>query len=287
MITHRPYRDEADLRHLIEFLAEQRARNPVQRWHVGDLVWRMYYSSRFDPTRNVELWEDAGRVVGFGWRYLPDGADLMPGDPALLPDMLDWAQSGVAEGSLYLATLDACRDEVACYERRGFSRAPAYGYLLRRAMADDFPAPALPPGFQLRPVAGKAEAAARAQLHRLAFDSQAVTDDGYRNVMDAPLYRPDLDLVVTAPDGRLAAFCLGWLDTANRVALFEPVGAHPDFRRMGLARAAMLEGLRRMRAHGMVSVLVGRVADNAASTALYHSLGFAEEAAEIVCIRDA
>lgn len=283
----RPYSGAADLHKLISFLVETRARQPMQRWHLGDLVWRMFYSSRFDPARCVRVWEDEqGKVVGFGWLYPPNGADLVPGDPALLPDMIAWADSSVSEGELYLATLDTSRDEVAYFESHGFERQSMYGYHLVRSLDDTIddaiPAPLLPDGFTLRPLAGADEVEARAILHQQAFGTQNVTVDGYRNVTHAPLYQPDLDLVVFAPDGRMAAFCLGWLDEANRVALFEPVGAHPDFRRMGLARAAMLEALRRMQARGMASVLVATGAENEASNGLYRSLGFRTQSLELI-----
>ena len=78
MITSRAYSDKADLERLIRFLVAERKRDPVQRWHVGDLIWRMFYSSDFDPAQNVRLWEEDGEVVGFGWLYPPSGADLNP-----------------------------------------------------------------------------------------------------------------------------------------------------------------------------------------------------------------
>ncbi|MBI1257608.1 MAG: GNAT family N-acetyltransferase [Chloroflexi bacterium] len=282
----RPYSGAADLPLLIDFLAAERQRNPVQRWHVGDLIWRMFYSSHFDPAANVCLWENDGKVVGFGWLYPPSGADLCAADAALLPEMIDWAQSHSQPEDFYIATLDACADEAAAYAARGFQPQPPYGSLLRRQLAGDFPAAPMPKGFVLRSLTGESEAPARAAAHRLAFDSQAVTDDGYRNlVLHAPLYQRDLDLLVIAPDGQIAAFCLCWLDTVNRVGLFEPVGTHPAYRRRGLARVVMTEGLRRMQAEGMESVRVVTAAGNAASTALYQSLGFVVESSERVYLR--
>jgi GNAT superfamily N-acetyltransferase len=65
-----------------------------------------------------------------------------------------------------------------------------------------------------------------------------------------------------------------WLDPINKVGMFEPVGTHPAFQKMGLGKAVMREGLRRMKAAGMTNASVGTGADNVAAIALYRSLGF-------------
>ena len=60
----------------------------------------------------------------------------------------------------------------------------------------------------------------------------------------------------------------------NLVGLFEPVETDEGFRRRGLARAVMTEGLHRMRAAGMRTARVEHDITNAAAAALYESLGF-------------
>jgi ribosomal protein S18 acetylase RimI-like enzyme len=92
--------------------------------------------------------------------------------------------------------------------------------------------------------------------------------------MRSPVYRPKLDIVAAAPDGRIAAFCIAWLDTTNRVGLFEPVGVHPDFQRRGLGKAVVLEGLRRMQTNGMDQATVCSLWHSPAAQALYESAGF-------------
>jgi mycothiol synthase len=287
-ISSRAYADDADLMAMIDFLVEQPARNPVQRWHVGDLVWRMFYSSLFDPTQNVRLWHDEnGKLIGFGWLYPPNAVDLYPAEIALMPEMIAWGQDCAGEDTLYVVTLDRNEAEIGLFVASGFTPEPAYGVHLRRRPQGKIPTGVLPVGFHVRPLAGAHEVEERARLHQQAFESQAVTVEGYQNVTHAPLYQPELDLVAVAPDGRLAAFCLCWLDEANKVGLFEPVGTHPDFRRMGLARAVMLEGLRRMQACGIETVVVASSADNAASRALYDALGFTDlESRELVYKRE-
>ena len=83
------------------------------------------------------------------------------------------------------------------------------------------------------------------------------------------------DLVVVAPDGTFAAFCSIWFDEFNRIGTFEPVGTHPDHRRLGLAKAMMCEGLRRLKDLGATVAFVGTGYD-APANRLYESVGFTE-----------
>jgi ribosomal protein S18 acetylase RimI-like enzyme len=92
--------------------------------------------------------------------------------------------------------------------------------------------------------------------------------------MRAPGYDADLDLVAVAPDGQFGAFALCWVDQVAKLGQFEPVGTAPAFRRMRLARALLNEGLRRMQARGMGTVIVVVEAAEPAACQLYESVGF-------------
>ncbi len=67
-----------------------------------------------------------------------------------------------------------------------------------------------------------------------------------------------------------------WFDEANRVGVFEPVGCHPDFQRRGLAKAVMIEGLRRLQALGAQTACVLDWHDDVAPARLYDQMGFRE-----------
>ena len=58
-------------------------------------------------------------------------------------------------------------------------------------------------------------AGAAAALQRAAFNSPNMTEAWRVRLLHRPEYRPELDIVVSAPDGRLAAFCLRWLGAAE------------------------------------------------------------------------
>jgi mycothiol synthase len=92
--------------------------------------------------------------------------------------------------------------------------------------------------------------------------------------MDAPGYVRDLDIVAIAPNQSLAAFALCWVDPANKVGQFEPVGTAPEFRQQGLGQAVLYEGLRRMQQHGAERVIVIVESADVAACRLYASVGF-------------
>jgi nitroreductase len=84
------------------------------------------------------------------------------------------------------------------------------------------------------------------------------------------LYRRDLDLVAAAPNGDIASFGGVWYDDVTRSADIEPVGTYGPYQRRGLARAVMLEGLRRVKRLGATLALVGGYTP--AANALYASV---------------
>ncbi len=91
---------------------------------------------------------------------------------------------------------------------------------------------------------------------------------GRADVEKAPLYRADLVVMVEAPDGQFASYCGIWCDAAIPVAYVEPVATDPDYRRKGLGKAAVLEGIRRARELGVTRAIVG------SGQEFYRAIGF-------------
>ena len=104
----------------------------------------------------------------------------------------------------------------------------------------------MPASYALRHVEGEANRERRVTVHRAAFAPSPMSAAKHRAVMESQTYRPYLDLVVVAPDGSIAAFCIVWRAEANRLGDFEPVGTHPEHRSRGLGMAVQREGMRRL-----------------------------------------
>jgi len=75
-------------------------------------------------------------------------------------------------------------------------------------------------------------------------------------MQSAPNYKRNLNIVVVAPDGNYVSYCGMWYDEINKIGYVEPVATDPDYRKMGLGKAAVLEGVRRCKELGANKVYV-------------------------------
>jgi mycothiol synthase len=145
-----------------------------------------------------------------------------------------------------------------------------------RSLEEPIPDSALPAGVQVRAVEAS-DVPNRAAAHRevwLPWTDGDISDEQYARFMHLPGYQRDLDVVTVMPDGVIAATVNGWIDPVNRIGDFGQVGTLPAYRRRGLMRAALLEGLRRMRGRGMDRVCVSTGVPNIPAIRLYESVGF-------------
>jgi ribosomal protein S18 acetylase RimI-like enzyme len=280
-ILARDYESDGDLRLMQELAAEcWRLEGPFVDAHVGDLPWRMY--QHLDKLREirVRLWlDDTGRARAWAWLWQEGELDFQLHAEAagLLGEVLEWFESATQPNEqdvIRAWTLEAHEQTVAALEAAGYELDDGSWYEHMLApLGVEPPSPDVPSRFELRTVRGDDDVERRVEVHRAAFAPSRVVPESYRRVMRAWPYRPELDHVAVAPDGTFAAFCLCWLDEDNGVGELEPVGTHPDYRRLGLARAVCLAGLRSLRAAGAETALVYSVGGSAA-TRLYESVGF-------------
>lgn len=88
---------------------------------------------------------------------------------------------------------------------------------------------------------------------------------------EAEMIRPNVDLnlkvAVVAPNGNFVSYCGMWYDPEAGYAVIEPVATDPEYRKMGMGKAAVLEGIKRVAALGAKKVLVG------SSQQFYYSIG--------------
>jgi ribosomal protein S18 acetylase RimI-like enzyme len=287
-MRHRGYQGPEDVARLQRFNAEAvAARGMAGHLHVGDIPHRLFNGLRFDGVADhLHIWEDADgeiaawggiypRMAAFDLQVAPELRDAEPEAEVALLAYLEAETRQRAVGShTRIETGGFADDEarIACLDALGWQRGDDLYTLSRRTL--DGPAPVeLPPGFFVRAVTGIEDVSRLVEVHSGSFGSQW-TEELYRNVMESPGYAPERELVVVAPSGEFAAFAVMWFDTLNGTGLFEPVGTHRDFRRLGLGRAILAAGMQRMRRAGLHTAMVMYANANESSGPLYRSVGF-------------
>jgi mycothiol synthase len=254
--------------------------------HIGELPHRIYENlrGRRPVGELVQVWEDGPAVVGlginlrFGEAFDVYAAPALRGSPAE-EEMLRVAAetTGALTAGRYVVTdvFDCDTARADLLRRLGFAHFRIWDDVRERALDGPLPPPPVPAGFVVRS-ATVADADGLAAARNTSFDDDW-TGAVYRDeVMAKPGFDPAREIVAEAPDGRIAAFTVYWVDSRNRTGHFEPVGTHAEYRRLGLARAVMLEAVDRMARAGMATVTVNHNAENVGARRLYESLGFAK-----------
>jgi ribosomal protein S18 acetylase RimI-like enzyme len=75
----------------------------------------------------------------------------------------------------------------------------------------------------------------------------------------------------------LAANCICSVNEESKLGNTDPVGTHPKYQRLGLARALLLTGLQLLKEHGMSSVQLGTSGENIAMQKTAEAVGFTVE----------
>ena len=290
-ILSRPFGRPDDFEKVTQFVqaVALASTNSTQHIHAGDIAWRFFRSAQFDPKATVQLWEEQenGTVVGLGWYSAAHhGLDMI-----MLPDMRDcgldkrilrWGDQrfrsipfkdrGYAQ--LKVQVLDWDTERMTLLSEAGFRQDMFHYVWYQHQLEEKIEVPILPDGYEIRK-ASDLDVAARAKLHNKAFFSGDVSAESYSKLMRTDIYqRSALDFVAVAPNGRLSAFALGWLDTERKIGIFEPVGTHPKRRQLGLAKALLTRTMQEMQAAGMRAAQVYTESPNQPAQRLYRSVGF-------------
>lgn len=160
-----------------------------------------------------------------------------------------------------------------CYENLGLEE-------YNRTRSIDLPLPGyeLPAGFTIKQVDVEEDYIQYKKVLESVFrHCGRMTENMAKIYASASFYKAELDLVAVDPNGRFAAFVTVRLDPVSRIAELEPVGTHPDYRKLGLAKAVILEGLKRLQKYNPSLICIQGAAQTEAANRLYESLGFTEK----------
>ena len=283
-VTFRNYQSPDDFMRVGDLLvANYQPGNRDGNWFES--TWEyMHVHSYLDKNslNKIGIWEDEGAIVGVAHYESGLGEvffELHPDYTYLKPMMLDYAEAHLYgtddEGKrfvrAYVNSFDA--DFEAEVKARGYEQdVPWTRPMSQFTIPTPFPEIPLPKGFRAQSLAADCD---WAKIHRVlwrGFNHQGEPPadgiDDRKKMELAPNYRRDLKIVTVAPDGYFVSFCGMWYDATNKIAYVEPVATDPDYRRMGLGRATVWEGIRRCGELGATVAFVGSDQD------FYKAIGF-------------
>lgn len=283
---------ESDLQRMAS-LARQFSKDNL---HVIDLPYRFSSWALEDP-ENVRLWFDRQDELA-AWAVLQSpfwSVDIFvhpKNGMKFYGETLSWADTrarkvvGTRYGrsAWFVNVFERQENFRMSLESAGFTdqanvdQDPWSKVWLEREFSPVLPENMLPEGYKIRSLSGKSEVRDYVALHRLVFQSESMTEDWRQRTLSHPDYQPELDLMVEAPDGSLAAFCVLWFLGGDHLSYpmgqVEPMGVHPDQRGVGLGKAILLEGLNRLQALGARKVYLETDNYRDAAFGLYESVGF-------------
>jgi GNAT superfamily N-acetyltransferase len=286
-IQYRTYTGENDYWAISAFLKKHHQVGNLD----GNWLEQMWEYMRFHPNLDesvlgkIGLWEDGGEIVAVAHTETSLGEAFFQLHPQYLylrAEMLDYAEqnfTGVSNdnGRRYLAAYvhDSEAEFQTLLQSRGYQKKDEWKRpLYRFDIPHPFPSITLPDGFQLKSLADEPDWGKVHQVMYQGFNHGAVgeiTDEDRemrRKMFDTVTASLDLKIVVTAPDGCFAAICGMFYDADNSYAYVEPVATDPAYRRLGLGKAAVLEGIRRCGELGAQIAYVG------SDQAFYQAIGF-------------
>jgi predicted N-acetyltransferase YhbS len=235
-----------------------------------------------DSVNQIGIWEDNGKIVGVALYESILGEvffNIHPDYEYLKPEMLIYAEGHLIgkteDGKRYLKAFvndfDAIFEDVVksrCYELEQRSHRPMSQFVI----PDPFPQIRLPEGFRLKSLADDNDLV---KVHRALWrgfnhpgEPPAKGIEWRKKMQTGPHFRKDLTIVVEAPNGDFVSFSGLWFEPINKFGYVEPVATDPDYRRMGLCTAAVLEGIRRCGKLGAKVAYVG------SEKPFYLSMGF-------------
>lgn len=283
-IDFRQYRGAQDFLLIGNFLIKHfREHNQDGNWFQP--TWEYMHTHPYldeSALSRIGIWEVDGEIVGvahYEWKLGEAFLQFHPHYAHLKPVMLDYAEKNFCKElkddhkELHVFVNDFDLQLEKEIRERGYVRDPREDRpMAEYRVPDPFPLIRIPDGFRLKSLAEDND------LHKInrvlwrGFNHPGEPPedevDGREKMESGQNFKKELKIVIEAADGNFVSFCGMWFEAQNSIAYVEPVATDPDYRRMGLGKAAVLEGIRRCAVLGAKTAFVG------SNQLFYQAIGF-------------
>ncbi len=152
-----------------------------------------------------------------------------------------------------------------------------YGYYRIRKGDSPIPDHSCPENFEIRTIKHSDYDQLALLIRRVFGHGEWFTAEILEWIAQCSFYRKELDLVAVTPDGTIASFCTFRLDPNSKIINLEPMGTNPDYRKLGLGKALITEGIKRSMKYNPPFFYIDGAANNPAANRLYDVTGFSEK----------
>ncbi|NIO37275.1 hypothetical protein GTO27_06165 [Candidatus Bathyarchaeota archaeon] len=246
---------------------------------------------------DIRIWEETdgrsttlGKIVALANPESPSDyfIQVNPAYSFLEREIFEWIESHLLKKKktpnkkekLRIHTIEGNSARELLLSELGYMKGEISMYLRMRPIGLPIPDVECPEGFEIRSVKGRSDYDQLASVTRLVFGhGEWFNAEIYEGITRCSFYKQDLDLIAVAPDGTFASFCTFRMDPISRITNLEPVGTHPTYRKLGLGKALIFEGLTRAMSYNPALLYVG-AANTPAANQLYDSVGYTEKLAE-------
>ena len=250
-------------------------------WEAADVQWWWRRPRATDELALPVWFDEVGPVAAAG---LTAWDDAWQADVFVVPSIVD-------EEDIWAATLEAAAGHRGAFKVLiGERDAPLGGLAMQSGfvMTDELSGTTWMEADQRPPVAQVDGFAIVDRVTRADRPHPMIARNGEQvqaRLRQCSLYDPTLDLAVEDADGRLAGYALFWFDHTTLVGLVEPMRVEDEYRRRGLARMLLTNGLDRLARKGARRLKVGFTID--AGRNLYLGAGFVQTSVDRLLIRPA
>jgi GNAT superfamily N-acetyltransferase len=246
--------------------------------------WEWMFSLPYlDETRleRIGMWEADGKIValatyesGLGNAWFSYDQEYSFLKKAMFAYALEqlWITDKDGKRSLSVIIFDTDTEFSMLAREMGFSATDEFEDTAVFKIPDTFPRIILPDGFSLVSLSDENDLDKYNRVLWRGFnhpgEPPAEEIPGRIKSQSGPDFNKNISIAVKAPGGNFVSYCGMWFDEKTDYAIVEPLATDPDYRLMGLGKAAVLEGIRRCGEMGAKVAYVG------SSQQFYYSCGF-------------
>lgn len=283
-VTFRPYTNKPGFTpkffRVHDFLVKLNQRKVLTEgflWGRWEWMFSLRYLDNSDLQR-IGIWEDNGEIVAFVTYEQTIGDAwfcLNPQYSYLKSEMLTYAKENLSrDGQIRALIRDTDSEFQDIAAKQGFIPTQEHENNAVIPIEESFMQYTLPEGYRIVSLADEFDMKKYGKVLWRGFnhEGEAPETEEEFQIRRIEVSGPHVDLnqkvAVAAPNGDFVSYCGMWYLPGTDYALVEPVATDPDYRMMGLGKAAVLEGVRRCGKLGAKVAYVG------SSQQFYYNIGF-------------